>query len=233
MTTKSVRYCLIAAFAAVLAMFAGVTQAQQAASDARPPRMNYTRHTLENGLEVVLLENHAVPAINLQVWYHVGSKDERPGRTGFAHLFEHLMFKGSAHVPAEEHSRIIEAVGGFDNAETGDDSTNFFETFPSNYLERVLWLEADRMGSLNVSEANFLSEREVVKEERRLRIENQPYGYIQEDLRAEARFLQHLLQAEQRNAGNRRRFRFRSGSRVDEKIFRRHSRLVQTDSTFE
>ncbi len=112
---------------------------------------------LPNGLEVVLLEDHEVPVINLQVWFHVGSKDEKPGRTGFAHLFEHLMFKGSSHVPAEEHSRIIEAVGGFDNAETNDDTTNFYETFPSNYLERVLWLEADRMGSLNVSEANFVS----------------------------------------------------------------------------
>jgi zinc protease len=120
------------------------------------------------------------------MWYHVGSKDEKTGRTGFAHLFEHLMYKGSAHVPAEEHSRIIEAVGGFDNAETGDDTTNFFETFPSQYLERVLWLEADRMGSLNVDDANFKSERQVVEEERRVRVDNQPYGSIEEDLRASA-----------------------------------------------
>jgi zinc protease len=137
-------------------------------------------------LKVILLEDHAVPVINLQVWYHIGSKDERPGRTGFAHLFEHLMFKGSAHVGPDEHSRLIEAIGGFDNAETHDDFTNYFETFPSNYLERVLWLEADRMGSLNVDETNFKSEREVVKEERRVRVENQPYGYLEEDLRAAA-----------------------------------------------
>ncbi|MFZ3218049.1 MAG: pitrilysin family protein [Candidatus Acidiferrales bacterium] len=160
--------------------------AQENSLQVRPPQLHYTTHTLPNGLQVILLEDHEVPIINLQVWYHVGAKDERSGRTGFAHLFEHLMFKGSAHVPAEEHSRIIEAVGGFDNAETGDDTTNFFETFPSNYLERVLWLEADRMGSLNVSEENFKSEREVVKEERRVRVENQPYGYLQEDLRAAA-----------------------------------------------
>jgi zinc protease len=160
--------------------------AQENPAQVRPPKLNYATQTLPNGLQVILLEDHEVPIINLQVWYHVGGKDERPGRTGFAHLFEHLMFKGSAHVPAEEHSRIIEAVGGFDNAETTDDTTNFFETFPSNYLERVLWLEADRMGSLNVSEENFKSEREVVKEERRVRIENQPYGYLQEDLRAAA-----------------------------------------------
>src|SRR5580692_8560991 len=167
-------------------VFAQENAAQENSAQVRPPKLNYTTHTLPNGLQVILLEDHEVPIINLQVWYHVGGKDEKPGRTGFAHLFEHLMFKGSAHVPAEAHSRIIEAVGGFDNAETNDDTTNFYETFPSNYLERVIWLEADRMGSLNVSEANFLSEREVVKEERRLRIENQPYGYIQEDLRAEA-----------------------------------------------
>ncbi len=167
-------------------VFAQENAAQQNTEQVRPPKLNFTTHTLPNGLQVILLEDHQVPIINLQVWYHVGGKDEKPGRTGFAHLFEHLMFKGSAHVPAEEHSRIIEAVGGFDNAETGDDTTNFYETFPSNYLERVLWLEADRMGSLNVSDENFKSEREVVKEERRVRIENQPYGYLQEDLRAAA-----------------------------------------------
>jgi zinc protease len=164
--------------------------AQDKPLDAMPPKLVYTVHTLSNGLQVIFLEDHAIPVINLQVWYHVGSKDEQAGHTGFAHLFEHLMFKGSAHVPAEEHSRIIEAVGGFDNAETTDDTTNFYETFPSNYLERVLWLEADRMGSLNVSEENFKSEREVVKEERRVRVENQPYGYLQEDLRAAA-FTEH------------------------------------------
>src|SRR5271168_4148995 len=167
-------------------LFAQENSAQENDAQVRPPKLNYTTHTLPNGLQVVLLEDHEVPIINLQVWYHVGGKDERPGRTGFAHLFEHLMFKGSAHVPAEEHSRIIEAVGGFDNAETGDDTTNFFEVFPSHYLERVLWLEADRMGSLNVDEANFKSERQVVEEELRVRVENQPYGKIEQDLRAAA-----------------------------------------------
>ena len=164
------------------------TQAAAPASQAEVhlAELHFTTHTLSNGLQVILLENHAVPMIDLQIWYHVGSKDELPGRTGFAHLFEHLMFKGSAHVGPDEHSRIIEAVGGFYNAETTDDSTNFFETFPSNYLQRVLWLEADRMGSLNVNEANFDSERDVVKEERRVRVENQPYGYIEQDLRAAA-----------------------------------------------
>jgi zinc protease len=166
------------------ASFAASLAAQGLSGSDRPPKLDFTTHTLSNGLQVILLENHEVPVINLQVWYHVGGKDEQPGHTGFAHLFEHLMFKGSAHVGPDEHSRIIEAVGGFDNAETGDDTTNFFETFPSQYLERVLWLEADRMGSLNVDDANFKSERQVVEEERRVRVDNQPYGSIEEDLRA-------------------------------------------------
>jgi zinc protease len=157
-----------------------------AQQEVRPPKLNIQTHTLANGLRVVLLEEHAVPVAHVQVWYHAGSKDERPGRTGFAHLFEHLMFKGSAHVGPEEHSRIIESIGGSDNAYTTEDVTVFHETFPSNYLERVLWLEADRMGSLNVDEKNFTSEREVVKEERRLRVDNRPYGLIQEDLYAAA-----------------------------------------------
>jgi zinc protease len=172
--------------ASLATLFAKPLAAQEQQAQVRPPKMEFTTHTLANGLQVILLENHEVPVINLQVWYHVGGKNELPGHTGFAHLFEHLMFKGSAHVGPDEHSRIIEAVGGFDNAETGDDTTNFFETFPSNYLERVLWLEADRMGSLNVDDANFKSERQVVEEERRLRVDNQPYGSIEEDLRASA-----------------------------------------------
>lgn len=150
----------------------------------RPRPLDIKSHTLTNGLRLVMVEEHSAPVTNLQVWYHVGSKDERPGRTGFAHLFEHLMFKGSAHVPPDQHSRIIEAVGGFDNAYTNDDTTVYWQTFPSNYLERVLWLEADRMGSLHVDEANFQSEREVVKEERRSSVDNQPYGRVFEDLYA-------------------------------------------------
>jgi zinc protease len=152
----------------------------------QPPALHVVSHDLPNGLHMVMLEDHAAPVINLQMWYHVGSMDEKPGHTGFAHLFEHLMFKGSAHVPAEEHSRIIEAVGGFDNAYTADDMTVFWETFPGNYLERVMWLEADRLGSLNVDQANFESEREVVKEERRVRVDNVPYGRVIEDLYAAA-----------------------------------------------
>ncbi len=176
----------IAVLAGLLGLAGLAAKAQEKAEDFRPPVMNVQQETLANGLHVVMLEEHQVPVINLQVWYHVGSKDEQAGHTGFAHLFEHLMFKGSAHVGPDEMSRIIEAIGGFDNAYTGDDTTVFWETFPSNYLERVIWLEADRMGSLNVDDDNFKSEREVVKEERRLRIDNRPYGLIQEDLYAAA-----------------------------------------------
>ncbi|MHB8539679.1 MAG: M16 family metallopeptidase [Candidatus Acidiferrales bacterium] len=156
------------------------------AAAVRPPQLAIQTHTLANGLKIEMVQDHHVPVINLQVWYHVGSKDEKPGHTGFAHLFEHLMFKGSAHVGPDEHSRIVEAMGGFDNAYTNDDVTVFWETFPSNYLDRVLWLEADRMGSLNVDDKNFKSERQVVEEERRLRVDNSPYGRVQEDLYAAA-----------------------------------------------
>ena len=119
----------IAMLAAISAMVTPAG-AQQSATEVRPPKLDFTKHTLANGLQVVMLEEHSVPVINLQVWYHVGSKDEQPGHTGFAHLFEHLMFKGSAHVGPDEHSRIIEAMGGFDNAETNDDTTDFLRDVP-------------------------------------------------------------------------------------------------------
>ena len=165
---------------------AGQTSAPETAPAVRPRPLHIVSRTLANGLRVILVEDHSTPILNLQIWYHVGSKDERAGRTGFAHLFEHLMFKGSAHVAPDEHSRIVEAAGGVDNAYTNDDATVFWETVPSNFLERVLWLEADRMASLTVDQANFTSEREVVKEERRLRVENPPYGRLFEDLYAVA-----------------------------------------------
>jgi len=183
LTAAIVLLLLCAAFAPGAAAQAA---AGQDSPSVRPRALHIVSRTLPNGLRILLVEDHSTPILNLQVWYHVGSKDERPGRTGFAHLFEHLMFKGSAHVGPEEHSRIIEAAGGMDNAYTNDDVTVFWETVPSNYLERVLWLEADRMASLNVGQANFASEREVVKEERRTRVENPPYGRVFEDLYAAA-----------------------------------------------
>ena len=146
----------------------------------RPPRLDYTMTTLGNGMNVVLLEDHSTPIVHLQMWYHVGSKNERPGRTGFAHFFEHMMFKGSKNVEPEGHPSYISSVGGQSNAYTTEDATVFWETVPSQYLPLVLWLEADRLASLRIDEKAFRNEREVVKEERRMRIENQPYGRLQE-----------------------------------------------------
>ncbi len=152
----------------------------------RPPKLEYEMTKLENGLTVVFLEDHSTPIAHLQLWYHVGSKDERPGRTGFAHLFEHMMFKGSKNVNAEQHTSMISAIGGQSNAYTNDDTTVFWETVPAQYLPLVLWLEADRMASLRIDLDTFNTEREVVKEERRMRVENQPYGRLSELIYANA-----------------------------------------------
>jgi zinc protease len=146
----------------------------------RPPKLDYTMTTLPNGLQVVFLEDHSTPIVHAEMWYHVGSKNERPGRTGFAHLFEHMMFKGSKNVEPEGHPSWISSVGGQSNAYTNEDATVFWQTFPSQYLPLVLWLEADRMASLRIDEKVFETEREVVKEERRMRVENQPYGRLNE-----------------------------------------------------
>jgi zinc protease len=148
--------------------------------------MDYAISTLPNGLTVVLSEDHSTPIVHADLWYHVGSKDERPGRTGFAHLFEHMMFKGSKNVAPEEHASTIAGVGGQSNAYTNDDATVFWETVPSQYLPLMLWLEADRMATLKIDEPTFKAEREVVKEERRLRIDNQPFGRLTEILYANA-----------------------------------------------
>jgi len=152
------------------------------ATDAavRPPRLDYTMTTLPNGMQVVFLEDHSTPIVHLEMWYHVGSKNERPGRTGFAHFFEHMMFKGSKNVEPEGHPSYVSSIGGQSNAYTNEDATVFWETVPSRYLPAILWLEADRLGSLRIEEKAFKNEREVVKEERRMRIENQPYGRLQE-----------------------------------------------------
>jgi len=152
------------------------------AAQDRPPRLPIETAQLPNGLKLVMSEDHSRPVVNLQVWYHVGSKDEQAGRTGFAHLFEHLMFRGSKNVGPEEHMKYVREAGGNVNAYTTFDQTVYWETVPSNYLERMMWLEADRMASLNISSENFTKEREVVKEERRLRVENPPYGLAQDDL---------------------------------------------------
>jgi zinc protease len=175
----SVRKVLAAtALAAAVASAAWLAPAARAAT--RPTKLQYQLSTLPNGLTVILSEDHSVPIVNLQIWYHVGSKNERPGRTGFAHLFEHLMFKGSKNVQPEAHTSMIASVGGQSNAYTTDDETVFWETAPVQYLPMMLWLEADRMATLRVDKETFTSEREVVKEERRLRVDNQPYGRLTE-----------------------------------------------------
>ena len=140
------------------------------------PDIPFRHRTLANGLEFYSVEDHSAPTVAIQVWYHVGSKDDPPGRSGFAHLFEHMMFKSSAHMKSEMMDRLTEDVGGYNNATTTDDTTWYYEGVPSNYLQTLLWAEADRMGSLNVDEANFKSEREVVKEEFRTSVLAQPYG---------------------------------------------------------
>src|SRR5712691_10144001 len=169
--------CLGAALSAI-ALAAIASVALTAA--VRPPKLQYQLSTLPNGLTVVLEEDHSTPIVHLQLWYHVGSKNERPGRTGFAHLFEHLMFKGSRNVQPEAHTSMISGIGGQSNAYTTDDETVFWETVPSQYLPMILWLEADRMATLRVDKGTFTPELDVVKEERRMRIDNQPYGRLTE-----------------------------------------------------
>jgi zinc protease len=151
-----------------------------ASAATRPTRLDYTMTSLPNGMQVVLLEDHSTPIVHAEVWYHVGSKNERPGRTGFAHLFEHMMFKGSKNVEPEGHPSWISSIGGQSNAYTTEDATVFWETVPAQYLPLVLWLEADRLATLRINEDVFKTEREVVKEERRMRIDNQPYGRLNE-----------------------------------------------------
>src|SRR5687767_5039046 len=146
----------------------------------RPPKLQYQITTLPNGLRVILSEDHSTPIVHISVWYHVGSKNERAGRTGFAHLFEHMMFKGSRNVEPDSHTSIIASVGGRSNAYTTEDETVFWQTLPAHYLPLALWLEADRMATLRVDDDAFRREREVVKEERRMRVENQPYGRLSE-----------------------------------------------------
>src|SRR5678810_48990 len=146
----------------------------------RPPKLQYQMMTLGNGLRVILSEDHSTPIVHVSVTYHVGSKNERAGRTGFAHLFEHMMFKGSKNVEPESHTSIIASVGGRSNAYTTEDETVFWQTLPAHYLPLALWLEADRMATLRVDDEAFRREREVVKEERRMRVENQPYGRLSE-----------------------------------------------------
>lgn len=170
MTPRLSFFVLVAA----LAMAAGSLRAQETRRLAIP----YTQFTLENGLDVILHEDHSVPLVAVDAWYHVGSAREKPGRTGFAHLFEHIMFEGSGHVPEGDFDNWLEAAGGDNNGSTDTDRTNYWETVPSNALELALFLESDRMGYLldAMSPEKVNGQRDVVKNERRQSYENRPYG---------------------------------------------------------
>jgi len=142
------------------------------------PPLEIEEYFLENGLRVVLNRDDAVPVVAVAVYYNVGSRNERDGRTGFAHLFEHMMFQGSENVKKAEHFQYIMKAGGTMNGTTSSERTNYFETLPANQLPLALWLESDRMRSLAVTQENLDNQREAVKEEKRLRYDNQPYGQI-------------------------------------------------------
>ncbi|HEX5380458.1 MAG TPA: pitrilysin family protein [Phenylobacterium sp.] len=151
--------------------------AAAAASDQVPPIV-YKQRTLANGMKVFSSLDRTTPNVTVQVWYGVGSKDDPVGRSGFAHLFEHMMFKATRDFPAESIDRFTEDVGGMNNASTFDDFTNYYEVVPANHLQRLIWVESERLGSLVVDEANFKSERDVVKEELRQRVLANPYGRL-------------------------------------------------------
>src|SRR5205823_3394411 len=162
---------------------AGAASTRTASASQPLPQIKYEKYKLNNGLEVILSEDHRLPLVAVNLWYHVGPANERPGRTGFAHLFEHMMFQGSKHVHEDSHFQLLEAAGASDiNGTTDFDRTNYFETLPSNELELALWLESDRMGFLlDTLDSNKLeNQRDVVRNERRQSVEGQPYGLVEE-----------------------------------------------------
>ena len=152
------------------------------AADTPSLQLPYTQFTLPNGLHVILHEDHSVPVVSVNVWYHVGSGRERTGRTGFAHLFEHLMFMGSGHVKPGEFDSWLEGAGGQNNGSTEYDRTNYWINVPSNALELALFLESDRMGYLldSMTPQTVDAQRDVVKNERRQSVENRPYGVAED-----------------------------------------------------
>lgn len=154
--------------------------------DPDVPTITFTDRRLDNGLRVIVSEDHLAPVVAISLWYEVGSRHETPGKTGFAHLFEHFMFQGSRHVSKAEHMAIVQSAGGVNNATTFFDRTNYFETLPSHQLELGLWLEADRMATLldALSQDNLDNQREVVKNEKRQTYDNRPYGSFYEKLMA-------------------------------------------------
>ncbi|HYV96894.1 MAG TPA: pitrilysin family protein [Gemmatimonadaceae bacterium] len=169
---------------AALALAACVLNANATAQQI--PRIQFTKFSLPNGLEVIVHEDHSTPIVAVDTWYHVGSASEKPGRTGFAHLFEHVMFMGSKNVPQGTFDKLLESSGADNNGSTTEDRTNYYETGPSNMLPLALWLDADRMGWLlpTMDQAKLDAQRGVVKEERNQRVDNVPYGKASETISA-------------------------------------------------
>ena len=167
------RFRTLVLAAASVAMSAFVVTAQ-----LRVDPINIKQRSLPNGLRIVSVQDNSTPTVSVHVWYDVGGKNDPPGRSGFAHMFEHMMFKATKNMPDEKMDRLTEDVGGFNNASTWPDYTNYYEVVPSNHLERILWAESDRMVNLNVDDKNFASEREVVKEEYRQGVLAPPYGKL-------------------------------------------------------
>ena len=226
---------------------------QQAAARspaASMPRLEHQTFTLENGLKIIFSQDKRLPMVAVNLWYHVGPANEIPGRTGFAHLFEHMMFQGSKHVAADTHFKLLEAAGASDiNGTTDFDRTNYFETVPANQLELALWIESDRMGYLLdvLDQKALANQRDVVRNERRQSVENQPYGVAEEALyqaiypagaslprrrdrlarrprgrpaRRRAAVLPAVLRAQQRQPGDRRRLRSRGDSTARREVLR-------------
>jgi zinc protease len=177
----------IVGIVALLAVACGQSapSGSQASPSSDVPRVEFEKFTLGNGLDVILSEDHRLPLVAVNLWYHVGPANEEAGRTGFAHLFEHMMFQGSKHVPGDLHFKTVEGVGGSDaNGTTDFDRTNYFETMPADQLEKTLWLESDRMGYLldDLDQGKLSNQQDVVRNERRQSVENQPYGIVEEAL---------------------------------------------------
>ena len=216
------------------------------------PPLGFAKRTLANGMEVYTARDTSTSNVTVQVWYRVGSKDDPANRSGFAHLFEHLMFKATKDFPDETFDRLTEDVGGNNNAFTSDDVTAYFETIPANHLERLIFAEASRLGSLVVNEDVFESERDVVKEEYRQGVLASPYGRLfsvflpqtiyqehpyrrtthrfdrgsgRRDHRGRAPVPRHLLPARQCHPDRGRQFRPGAAERLDRPVFRPRSRI--------
>jgi zinc protease len=185
MYTRTFMSLAVALALAVAGLTTSSAQNAGPSSSADIPRIQFEKYTLPNGLEVILSPKRGLPMVAVNLWYHVGPANEEPGRTGFAHLFEHMMFQSSKHVPPDSHIRLLEAAGASDlNGTTDFDRTNYFQTVPSNQVELALWLESDRMGYLleKVDQAALSNQQDVVRNERRQSIENEPYGLAEETM---------------------------------------------------